>query len=96
MWACSPKAIEHFDDHEPFWVHLLVVRIRLEQCVEGLELGARASAKFPDSAPIHAFYGLAAGCAGDLPAARAALERSLEINPAQEKLRRTLASLPPS
>ena len=32
-------AIERFPDHEPFWVHLLVDRIRLDQCAEGLELG---------------------------------------------------------
>ncbi len=93
--ALLTRAIERFPDHEPFWVHLLVARIRLDQCAEALELGPRAAAKFPDSAPVHAFYGLAAGCAGDLPAARSALERSLEINPDQDKLRRTLAGLPP-
>ncbi len=88
------EAIERFPDHEPFWVHLLVARIRLGQCAEGLDLGPRAATKFPGSAPVHAFYGLAAGCAGDVATARTALERSLEINPDQEKLRRTLASLP--
>ncbi len=88
------RAIDEFPGHEPFYVHLLVVRIRLDQCGEGVDLGARAAARFPDSAPVHAFYGLAAGCAGDLATARSALERSLSINPNQEKLRRTLASLP--
>ena len=89
------RAIERFPDHEPFWVHLLVARIRMDQCAEALELGPRAAAKFPGSAPVHAFYGLAAGCAGDVATARSALERSLAINPGQEKLRRTLESLPP-
>ncbi len=93
--ALLTRAIEQFPGHEPFYVHLLVVRIRLGQCAEGLELGLRAAAKFPGSAPVHAFYGLTAGCAGDLATARSALERSLEINPDQEKLRRTLAGLPP-
>ncbi|MCP3957268.1 MAG: hypothetical protein GY719_05395 [bacterium] len=93
--ALLTRAIERFPDHEPFWVHLLVVRIRLDQCVEGLELGRRGVVRFPGSAPVHAFHGLAAGCAGDLGTARSALERSLEINPDQEKLRRTLANLPP-
>ncbi len=88
------EAIERFADHEPFWVHLLVARIRLGQCAEGLELGPRAAERFPDSAPVHAFYGLAAGCAGDIATARTEIARSLEINPAQENLRRTLAGLP--
>ncbi len=88
------EAIERFADHEPFWVHLLVARIRLDQCAEALALGPRAAEKFPGSAPVHAFYGLAAGCAGDLATARTEIERSLEIKPDQANLRRTLADLP--
>ncbi len=88
------EAIERFAEHEPFWVHLLVARIRLGQCAEGLAFGSRAAEKFPGSAPVHAFYGMAAGCAGDLATARAEIERSLEINPDQANLRRTLAGLP--
>ncbi|MEM7356110.1 MAG: alkaline phosphatase family protein [Acidobacteriota bacterium] len=89
------EAIEHFPDHEPFWVHLLVARIRLDQCAEGLDIGRQAVVKFPNSAPAHAFYGLTAGCLGDVPTARAELERSLELNPNQASLRRTLDGLPP-
>ena len=89
------QAIERFPDHEPFWVHLLVARIRLGQCAEGMEIGPRAAARFPDSAPVHAFYGLAAGCVGDVATARAEIERSLAINPDQARLRQTLAGLPP-
>ena len=88
------EALQRFPDHEPFWVHLLVARIRLDQCSEGLEVGAEASAKFPDSAPVHAFYGLLAGCDGDVATARVALERSLAINPDQAKLRRMLDEMP--
>ena len=92
--AILSEALSRFPDHEPFWVHLMVVRIRLEQCSEGQEVGAQAASRFPDSAPVHAFYGLAAGCAGDLASARVELERSLELNPNQATLQRTLASLP--
>ena len=89
------EAIRRFPDHEPFWVHMLVARIRLDQCAEGLGVGQQAAAKFPDSAPVHAFYGMVAGCLGDVPTARAEIERSLELNPNQDSLRRTLAGLPP-
>ena len=88
------EAIRRYADHEPFWVHLLVARIRLDQCGEGLETGAEAAKKFPASAPVHAFYGLLAGCAGDVATARRAIERSLAINPDQARLRQTLAGLP--
>ncbi|MEE8368036.1 MAG: hypothetical protein V3S30_06940, partial [Thermoanaerobaculia bacterium] len=54
---------------------------------------AQAVIKFPQSAPAHAFYGLAAACDSDLSRARVELERSLELNPDQETLRRTLAEL---
>ncbi len=93
--ALLTTAIERFAEHEPFWVHLLVAMIRTEQCAAGRELGTRAAQLFSRSAPVHAFYGLAAACVGDVSTARAAITRSLEINPAQGKLRRTLAELPP-
>ncbi|MEE8368078.1 MAG: alkaline phosphatase family protein, partial [Thermoanaerobaculia bacterium] len=86
-------AIERYPEHEPFWVHLIVVNIRLGKCAEGERLGAQAVIKFPQSAPAHAFYGLAAACDSDLSRARVELERSLELNPDQETLRRTLAEL---
>ncbi|MDH3744601.1 MAG: alkaline phosphatase family protein, partial [Acidobacteriota bacterium] len=91
--ALLTKAIAQFPEHEPFWVHLLVAMIRTERCSEGRETGMRAARKFPGSAPVHAFYGLAAGCAGDVETAQTEIERSLEINPNQDNLRRTLARL---
>jgi predicted AlkP superfamily phosphohydrolase/phosphomutase/Flp pilus assembly protein TadD len=93
--ALLSEALRRYPEHEPFWVHLLVVRIRLEQCAEGNELGRTAAARFPESAPVHAFYGLAAACAGDVAAARRALSRSLELKPDQPMLRTTLAGLQP-
>ena len=80
---------------EPHGRGHLQQRRREERCARGepFELGPRAAAKFPGSAPVHAFYGLAAGCAGDVATARSELERSLELNPDQAKLRQTLAEL---
>ena len=92
--ALLTEALRRFPGHEPFWVHLLVARIRLGQCAEALEPGAEAARRFPDSAPVHAFYGLAAACTGDAATARPEIERSLALNPDQETLRRALAELP--
>jgi tetratricopeptide (TPR) repeat protein len=92
--ALLERALERFPGHEPFWVHLMVANIRLGECQRGLELGPTASQKFPDSAPVHAFYGLAAACVGDTATARTEIERSLALNPDQETLRRTLSGLP--
>ena len=87
------RAIVEFPEHEPFWAHLLVVHIRLEECDDGNRVGTRASARFPDSAPVHSFWGLAAACAGDIETAKRALDRSLQIKPDQPRLRNTLDQL---
>ena len=92
--ALLEKALVRFPEHEPFWVHLMVTSIRLGDCGRGVELGPTAVQKFPDSAPAHAFYGLAAACVGDVSSARVELERSLALNPNQDTLRRTLSELP--
>lgn len=87
------RAIETFPDHEPFWAHLLVVQIRLEECDDGNRVGERAAQRFPNSAPVHSFWGLAAACAGDIATARQALKRSLQIKPDQPRLQQTLRQL---
>jgi len=87
------EAIQRFPDHEPFWVHLMVDQIRLNQCADGVQVGARAAPKFPDSAPVHAFYGLAAACAGDAATARDQLQKSLALKPNQPTLRQALSQL---
>ncbi len=93
--ALLEHAVKEFPDHEPFWVHALVVKLRLDRCAEGVGLGARAVVRFPDSAPVHAFYGLSAACAGDAETARRELARSLELKPDQPRLRQALAALGP-
>jgi len=92
--ALLARAVGRFPDHEPLWVHLMVSRIRLERCAAAVEAGREAAPRFPDSAPVHAFLGVAAACAGDAATARAALERSLALNPDQPQLREVLAGLP--
>ena len=92
--ALLTEAVQRFPEHEPLWVHLMVAKIRLEDCAGARRLGDEAAVKFPDSAPVHAFHGVAAACVGDIEAARSALERSLQLNPDQDTLRNTLAQLP--
>ena len=86
-------AIERFPGHEPFWVHLMVASVRFGECDRAARVGPKAVERFPGSAPAHAFYGLAAACVGDVATARTELERSLDLNPNQETLRRTLSEL---
>jgi tetratricopeptide (TPR) repeat protein len=93
--ALLEEARRRFPQHEPFWVHSLVVKIRRGQCAEGAALGREAAGSFPSSAPVQAFLGLAAACAGDEATARSALERSLALNPNQPTLRKTLDELSP-
>jgi len=88
------RAIGRFPEHEPFYVHLMVLRVRDDRCAEAMPVGAVASQKFPGSGPVHSFYGLAAACVGDAEVARPELERALEINPDQPMLRQALEQIP--
>jgi len=92
--AMLSRAITRFPEHEPFYVHLMVVRVREGRFVEALPIGAIAAEKFPESGPVHAFYGLAAASAGQPALARRELELSLAINPEQPMLRQALEQLP--
>ena len=90
------RAIARYPEHEPYYVHLLVLRVRDDRCADAIPVGAVASEKFPGSGPVHAFYGLAAACVGDAETARRELEWSLQINPDQPMLRQALGQLPPA
>ncbi|MGE5234822.1 MAG: alkaline phosphatase family protein [Acidobacteriota bacterium] len=91
--ALLVRATERFPAYEPFWVHRLVVELRLNQCSEGVRLGREAASRFPDSWEVHTFFGLTAACAGDRTTAERELRRSLAINPDQPKVREALRSL---
>jgi Flp pilus assembly protein TadD len=92
--ALLNRAITRFPEHEPFYVHLMVVRVREGRFLEALPIGAIAAEKFPESGPVHAFYGLAAASAGQAELARREIELSLAINPDQPMLRQALEQLP--
>ena len=74
-------------------VHRLALLVRSGQCAEGLQVGRAAAEAFPTSAAVHAFLGLAAACAGAKDEARAALQRSLTLDPNQPTVTEALASL---
>jgi len=72
----------------------MMLRVRGGHCAEALPVGAVAAERFPDSAPVHAFYGLAAACVGEAALARREMHRSLEIDPGQPMLRQALQQIP--
>jgi Flp pilus assembly protein TadD len=88
--ALAAVAAGRFPGHEPFYVRLMMLRIRAGRCAEAMPAGAAAAERFPDSGPVHAFYGLAAACVGESAIARRELERALEIDPDQPMLRQAL------
>jgi hypothetical protein len=92
--ALLAEGIVHFPDYESFYVRLVMMRVRSGRCAEAAPVGAVAAEKFPASAPVHAFYGLAAACVGEVEVARREMLRSLEINPDQPMLRQALQQLP--
>lgn len=91
--ALLERAIKRFPRHEPFWGHLIEVKIRLHDCPAGVRVGEEAVRRFPSSAPIHAFYGVAAACVGDAATAREQFRESLAINPKQPTIRGMLEKL---
>jgi len=82
--------VERFPEYEPFYVRLMMVRVRSGRCAGAMPVGAVAAERFPASGPVHAFYGLAAACVGDTAVARREMQRSLEIDPDQPMLRQAL------
>jgi hypothetical protein len=91
--ALLTRSIARYPDHEPFYVHQMVVKLRRSLCPDALPIGAEAATRFPGSGPVHAFYGLAAACAGEASLARTEIEASLKINPQQPQLRQALEEL---
>jgi len=91
--ALLERAVKKFPEHEPFWGHLIEVKIRLHNCPGAVEVGREAARRFPRSAPIHAFYGVAAACVGDAATARDQIRKSLAINPNQPTIRGMLEKL---
>ena len=70
-------------------------RMRLEarECAPALEDFRKLRDLTPGAAIAHGLYGTALLCLGRAPEARAAFEKSLEIDPQQARLREQLARL---
>jgi Flp pilus assembly protein TadD len=73
-------------------------RYRLEapDCPGALADFVQVAALAPDDPMAHASLGLARACLGDATGARAALARSLQLDPNQPEVREFLASIPNS
>lgn len=87
------EATSRFPDNEGFAARQLGLLVSTGRCAEGVGAGVKATQRFGRSAPMWAFYGLAAGCAGDAATARRALARSLELDPNQPEIRTALEAL---
>ena len=68
-------------------------RIEMGDCAAGASDIEKAARLDPRNAAVHASLGVARLCAGDRDAARAALHRSLELDPSQATVRDYLKKL---
>jgi tetratricopeptide (TPR) repeat protein len=89
------EGTRHFPGEVRLAVHRLAILMRSNQCPDAVAAGRAAARRFATDATVHAFFGLAAACAGDTETARTALKRSLELNPNQPEIRQALDALPP-
>jgi Flp pilus assembly protein TadD len=90
------EAVRRFQDNAPLAVRHLALLVQTGRCAEAQTAGRDAARRFSGDATVHAFYGLAAACAGDFRLAREAFERSLALNPDQPQIRQALDALPAS
>jgi Flp pilus assembly protein TadD len=90
------EAVRRFQDNAPLAVRQIALLVQTGRCVEAQTSGREAAGRFSGHAAVHAFYGLAAACAGDFRVAREAFERSLALNPNQPAIRQALDALPGS
>jgi hypothetical protein len=90
------EATRRFRDNAPLAVRHVALLVQLGRCAEAQAVGREAALRFSGDTAAHAFYGLAAACAGDFRIAREAFERSLSLNPNQPEIRQALDALPDS
>jgi hypothetical protein len=90
------EGMRRFPGEARLAVHRIALLMRTNRCSDAVAVGRGAAKRFAGNAAVHAFFGLAAACAGDAETARAALKRSLELNPNQPEVRQALETLPPA
>jgi Flp pilus assembly protein TadD len=93
--ALLAQGARHFPTEAVFPARELGLLVQSGRCQDGVSVGREAVRHFDGNPAIHAFYGLAAACAGDAATARQQLRRSLRLDPNQPELRQALDSLPP-
>ena len=86
-------ALQARDDEPEAWLFRGRYRIESGNCRGALADFRRATALAPASAAGHASEGLAHLCLGDKAAARRSLERSLQLDPQQPRVREFLSRL---
>jgi tetratricopeptide (TPR) repeat protein len=86
-------AVSARDDEPEAWLFRGRYRIESGDCRGALEDFRRATALAPANPAGHASAGLALLCLGDRDAARRSLERSLQLDPKQPKVREFLSRL---
>jgi len=91
--ALIDRAVEARPEEKEFWLFRGRYRIESQDCAGALADFRRAALLAPGDSAAHASLGLAALCLGDRETARAALERSLELDPSQGRVRGLLDQL---
>jgi len=91
--ALIDRAVEVRPEEKELWLFRGRYRIESQDCAGALADFRRAALLAPGDPAAHASTGLAALCLGDRETARAALERSLELDPSQGRVRGLLDGL---
>ena len=87
------KGLARLGGDARLWLLAGRLHLEAEQCGLALRELERAAQLAPERAEAHAAVGVAELCLGNLPAAAAALRRSLALDPDQPQLRQQLAEL---
>ncbi len=88
--ALLDRAVEARPEAKELWLFRGRYRVESQNCAGALEDFRRAALLAPTDPAVHSSAAMAALCLGDRAAARQALERSLELDPSQGRVRALL------